>query len=66
LEDYIVVDTEKALLICPRDNDQLIKNYVLDLKNFKKEKNTCNKKEREAYPKVSLFSSNFTNSKPRF
>ena len=24
LEDYIVVDTEKALLICPRDNDQLI------------------------------------------
>lgn len=36
LEDYIVVDTEKALLICPRDNDQLIKNYVLDLKNFKK------------------------------
>ncbi len=36
LEDYIVVDTEKALLICPRNNDQLIKNYVLDLKNFKK------------------------------
>ena len=36
LEDYIVVDTEKALLICHRDNDQLIKNYVLDLKNFKK------------------------------
>lgn len=36
LEDYIIVDTDKALLICPRDNDQLIKDYVLDLKNFKK------------------------------
>ena len=36
LEDYIVVDTEKALLICPRNNDQLIKNYVLDLKKKKK------------------------------
>lgn len=36
LEDYIVVDTDKALLICPISNDQLIKDYVLDLKNFKK------------------------------
>ncbi|MNY29696.1 Alginate biosynthesis protein AlgA [compost metagenome] len=36
LENYIIVDTEKALLICPRDNDQLIKDYVLDLKNLKK------------------------------
>lgn len=36
LEDYIVVDTEKALLICPISNDQLIKDYVLDLKNLKK------------------------------
>jgi mannose-1-phosphate guanylyltransferase len=36
LEDYIVVDTDKALLICPRENDQMIKDYVLDLKNFKK------------------------------
>ncbi|SFI35267.1 mannose-1-phosphate guanylyltransferase [Halpernia frigidisoli] len=36
LEDYIVIDTEKALLICPKDNDQLIKDYVLELKNFKK------------------------------
>lgn len=36
LKNYIVVDTEKALLICPRENDQLIKDYVLDLKNFKK------------------------------
>lgn len=36
LENYIVVDTDKALLICPIANDQLIKDYVLDLKNFKK------------------------------
>lgn len=36
LENYIVVDTDKALLICPISNDQLIKDYVLDLKNFKK------------------------------
>jgi mannose-1-phosphate guanylyltransferase len=36
LEDYIVVDTDKALLICPKTNDQLIKNYVLDVKELKK------------------------------
>ena len=36
LENYIVVDTDKALLICPISNDQLIKDYVLDLKSFKK------------------------------
>lgn len=36
LENYIVVDTEKALLICPRENDQLIKDYVQDLKTLKK------------------------------
>ncbi len=36
LENFIVVDTEKALLICPRDHDQLIKDYVHDLKNLKK------------------------------
>ncbi len=36
LKDYIVVDTEKALLICPRENDQNIKDYVIDLKNFRK------------------------------
>ncbi len=35
LENFIVVDTEKALLICPRNNDQLIKDYILDLKNTK-------------------------------
>ncbi|MGS0748007.1 mannose-1-phosphate guanylyltransferase [Halpernia sp. GG3] len=36
LENYIIIDTEKALLICPKENDQLIKDYVLELKNFKK------------------------------
>ncbi|AZI68280.1 mannose-1-phosphate guanylyltransferase [Kaistella daneshvariae] len=36
LKNYIVVDTDKALLICPRANDQLIKEYVQDLKTLKK------------------------------
>lgn len=36
LENYIVVDTEKALLICPRNNDQLIKEYVANLPTDKK------------------------------
>lgn len=39
LQDYIVVDTDKALLICPRSNDQLIKEYVQDLKNLKQGEN---------------------------
>ena len=36
LENFIVVDTDKALLICPRENDQLIKDYINDLKTLKK------------------------------
>lgn len=36
LDDYIVVDTEKALLICPRNHDQEIKDYINDLKNLKR------------------------------
>jgi len=36
LKDYIVVDTDKALLICPRDHDQDIKNYVSDIKSMKR------------------------------
>ena len=36
LNDYIIVDTDKALLICPREHDQQIKDYVLDLKSLKK------------------------------
>ena len=35
LENYIIVDTEKALLICPIENDQLIKEYIQDLKTLK-------------------------------
>lgn len=35
LQDYIVVDTENALLICPKENDQLIKEYTQDLKVHK-------------------------------
>lgn len=31
LNDFIVIDTKKALLICPKSNDQLIKEYVTDL-----------------------------------
>lgn len=36
LQNYIVVDTEKALLICPLENDQKIKEYVSDLKILRK------------------------------
>ncbi len=36
LKDYIIVDTDNALLICPRTNDQMIKEYVNDLKKLKK------------------------------
>lgn len=36
LNDYIIVDSDKALLICPRENDQLIKDYIQDLKTEKK------------------------------
>lgn len=36
LQNYIIIDTEKALLICPRENDQLLKEYVHDLKSLKK------------------------------
>lgn len=32
LQDYIVVDTEDVLLICPRSKDQEIKNYIEKLK----------------------------------
>lgn len=39
LENYIVVDTDNVLLICPRENDQLIKEFVLDIKNLKKGEN---------------------------
>ena len=38
LKDYIVVDTEKALLISPVKNSQEIKRYVTDIKLNKKQK----------------------------
>lgn len=38
LESYIVVDTKNALLICKKDNEQLIKTFVSDIKlNFGKQ-----------------------------
>lgn len=33
LENFIVVDTDDALLICPKDDDQFIKQIVSDAKN---------------------------------
>lgn len=35
LKDYVVVDTDNALLICPRTDDQKIKEYLQDLKGLK-------------------------------
>ncbi len=32
LKDYIIVDTEDALLICPRSEEQSIKNYIDDVR----------------------------------
>ncbi len=31
LTDYIVVDTEKGLLICRKDKEQEVKNYVAEM-----------------------------------
>lgn len=36
LENYIVVDTEKALLICPMSSDQTVKKFVNDIRLSKK------------------------------
>ena len=38
LKNYIVVDTADVLLICDKDNEQKIKEYVVDIKNKKGEK----------------------------
>ncbi len=40
LNDFIVVDTPNALLICPKDKDQEVKKYVNDLKLNKGERFT--------------------------
>ena len=38
LEDYIVVDTKDVLLICKRDKEQEIKDYVAEVKRNKGDK----------------------------
>jgi mannose-1-phosphate guanylyltransferase len=38
LEDFIVVDTEDVLLICQKDKEQEIKNYVSKVKKIKGER----------------------------
>ena len=38
MEDYIVVDTDDALLICRKDQEQKIKEIVMDIKLKKGEK----------------------------
>ncbi len=38
LEDYIVVDTKDVLLICKREKEQEIKEYVAELKKNKGDK----------------------------
>ncbi len=38
LEDYIVVDTEDVLMICKKDKEQEIKNYVSEVKRNKDDK----------------------------
>ena len=41
LKDYVVINSEKGLLICPRSNVQHIKTYVSDLKLQKKGNKYC-------------------------
>jgi mannose-1-phosphate guanylyltransferase len=38
LEDFIVVETDEALLICRKDQEQKIKEIVMDIKMKKGEK----------------------------
>lgn len=38
LENFIVVNTDEALLICPLENDQEVKNYVTNLRLSKADK----------------------------
>ncbi|MDR1876037.1 MAG: mannose-1-phosphate guanylyltransferase [Flavobacteriaceae bacterium] len=38
LEDYIIVDTSDALLVCPRNRDQKIKDYLDNIKKLEKDK----------------------------
>ncbi|WP_413531613.1 mannose-1-phosphate guanylyltransferase [Empedobacter brevis] len=41
LEDYVVINSEKGLLICPRSNVRFIKTYVSDLKLQKNGEKYC-------------------------
>lgn len=36
LKDFIVIDTKEALLICPKNSDQKIKNFVSDINQLNK------------------------------
>ena len=38
LDDFIVVDSEDALLICKKDKEQFIKEYVAEVKRNKGDK----------------------------
>lgn len=38
LEDFIVVDTKDALLVCKKDNEQSIKEYLVEIKKNKGDK----------------------------
>jgi mannose-1-phosphate guanylyltransferase len=38
MNDYIVVDTDDVLLICKRDKEQEIKQYVAEVKRNKGDK----------------------------
>jgi mannose-1-phosphate guanylyltransferase len=38
MDDFIVVDTPDVLLICKKDKEQEIKDYVAEVKKFKGEK----------------------------
>ncbi len=38
LEDYIVVDTKDVLMICKKDKEQEIKEYVAEIKRNKGDK----------------------------
>jgi mannose-1-phosphate guanylyltransferase len=38
LKDYIIVDTKDVLLICKKDKEQEIKDYVAEVKRYKGDK----------------------------
>ena len=38
LTDFIIVDTSEALLVCPRDNEQKIKDYLENIKKLEENK----------------------------